>query len=278
MSRARKKQKQQVVSQTLAAISRFSMIEDKSRVLVALSGGKDSSLLAYLLRDIATWHGKAFSLSAINVKTDITCGGCARESGIREFAKSIDLPLEISRIRIRDRLAEGQEPDCFICSWNRRKAIFQYATSHGFDRVAFGHHQDDFVETALMNLFYNGEFASMAPRQEMFGGRLTIIRPLLFVPEKSIVSLVNMLGFSWSQCMCPYGERSKRVWVKNFLREAEKETKDIKGNIFRSALEKMRTMEGGFTPKRRPNMETAGASGMGLPGGMRGAKDRRMQK
>jgi tRNA(Ile)-lysidine synthase TilS/MesJ len=255
MRRIHKKQKQHIVSQMLGAISKFSLIEDGCRVLVALSGGKDSSLLAYLLRDISNWYDKSFSLAAITVKTDVTCGGCARESRIREFAKSIDLPLEVARIRIRERLNEGQEPDCFVCSWNRRKAIFEYATSMGFNRVAFGHHRDDFAETALMNLFFNGEFASMAPRQVMFKGKLTIIRPLLFVPERRIVDMVDKLGFAYSACMCPYGEKSKRQWVKNFLKDAEKDAKNIKTNIFRSALEKMLTMEGGFTPKGRPNLE-----------------------
>lgn len=255
MNRAYKRQKQQIVTQMLKAISSFSLIEEGNRILIALSGGKDSSLLAYMLRDFSRWYEKPFTLAAVNIKTDITCRGCAKEQNIRDFAGSIDIPLEVRKIKIREVLKEGQEPDCFLCSWNRRKAIFQYATEGGFNKIAFGHHRDDFAETALMNLFYCGDFVSMAPRQVMFDGKFSIIRPLLFVPEKRIKAMVHRLGIICSPCLCPYGETSKRNWIKNFLKDTERESTQIKTNIFRSALSRILEMEGGFTPKRRQKSE-----------------------
>ncbi len=248
-----KKQKKHIVSQMLKAISRYSLIEENDRVLVALSGGKDSSLLLYMLKDFSSWYKNPFALSALNIKTDLTCGGCGREETMREFVSSMHVPFKVKRIRIRDSLREGQGPNCFLCSWNRRKAIFTHAAEGGFTKVAFGHHMDDFAETALLNLFYSGEFASMAPRQSMFEDTFSIIRPFMFIPEKKIFSMALKLSLSFSPCRCPYGERSKRKWIKDLLRDAERETKEIKGNIFRGALEKMSLMEGGFTPKNRPN-------------------------
>ncbi len=249
--RGLKRQKKNITSLMLKAIKEFSLIEEGDRVLIALSGGKDSSLLTYMLRELSVWYEEKFELFAVNVKTDLTCGGCARESVIRSFAGSLGVPLEVIRTTIRDKLKEGQKPDCFICSWNRRKMIFNFAAERGFNKIAFGHHMDDFVETALLNLFFTGDFASMFPKQEMFRGKIFLIRPLMYVPEKKIVSLVNKLGITHSACRCPYGEKSRRKWVKEFLKTAEKENRQIKTNIFRSALAKIREGGNGFSPKRR---------------------------
>ncbi|RMG60603.1 MAG: tRNA 2-thiocytidine biosynthesis protein TtcA [Deltaproteobacteria bacterium] len=248
-----KRQKKHVTSLTLKAVREFSLIEEGDRVLIALSGGKDSSLLTEILRDFTRWFEPPFHLEAVNVKTDLTCGGCARESLIREFAASRQVPLEVLRITIRDKLEPGQEPDCFICAWNRRKAIFNYAAERGFTKIAFGHHLDDVVETALLNLFFTGEFAPMFPKQEMFGGKIYIIRPFLYVPEKKILSLVNKLGIRHSACRCPYGEKSRRKWVKNLVASLEKENRHVKRNIFRHALKIIRQGGTGFAPKRRKN-------------------------
>ncbi len=248
-----KRQKKHIVSQMLKAILRYSLIEEGDRVLVALSGGKDSSLLCYMLNDFSKWFEKKFEIEALNIKTDLTCGGCSKIETLETFTDGLDISLHVESVEIRSALAEGQEPNCFICSWNRRKAIFQHAAGNQFTKIAFGHHRDDFAETALLNLFFSGEFASMAPRQSMFGGTFSIIRPLMFLPEKKILSMARKLSLSFSPCRCPYGERSKRKWIKDFLRNAEKDTREIKTNIFRGALEKMATMEEGFTPKNRPN-------------------------
>jgi tRNA 2-thiocytidine biosynthesis protein TtcA len=213
------------------AISDYRIIEDGDRILVAVSGGKDSLTMLRLLNERKKWAPVKYELIAMHVETDFRCGGCVHTKALKEFFGKEGVKYRFGRIRVRGK--DGRV-SCFWCSWNRRKALFTAADRLKCNKVALGHHKDDIVETLLLNLFYHGEFSAMNPRQELFGGKVTIIRPLCYVEEKSLKRFARESGFPSQVCRCPNSQDSKRRMMKGFVRKVERGCAHAKTNIFRS--------------------------------------------
>ena len=112
--------------------------------------------------------------------------------------------------------------------------MFETALRLGCTKLAFGHHMDDIIETTLLNLFFQGEFSSMNPKQELFKGKITLIRPLAYVEEKAILKFSKELDFPHHKCACPNAITSKRAKIKNIIKDLAKTCPDIRKNIFRS--------------------------------------------
>jgi tRNA 2-thiocytidine biosynthesis protein TtcA len=215
------------------AIGDYGLIGDGDKILVAVSGGKDSLTLLKLLKEIQGWAPVKFELFAAHVMTDFRCGGSAHEDALADIFKKMDIEYVFKEVKVLD---ENGEASCFWCSWNRRKTLFEIADELGCNKVALGHHKDDIVETTLINLLYKGEISTMNPCQEMFGGKITIIRPLCYVEEKTIKKFAKENKFPEQLCKCPFGKDSKRQYVKKLIRETEKSTPrlNVKTNIFKS--------------------------------------------
>ncbi len=215
------------------AIAEHGLIKDNDRILVAVSGGKDSLTLLTLLKKIQGWAPVRFELVAIHIKTDFKCGGCVHEERLTDFFSRIDVEYIFSDIKVLD---EKGHTSCFWCSWNRRKAFFETAEKLGCNKIALGHHKDDIVETLLLNMIYNSEISAMNPYQEMFGGKLAIIRPLCYVEESLIKQFAGESGFPEQLCQCPFGGSSRRKYIKEFIRQTARLTPkvNIKSNIFNS--------------------------------------------
>jgi len=212
------------------AIADYQLIEDKDRILVAVSGGKDSLALLYLLNERRKWAPVDYELVAMHVETDYDCSSSNRKK-LKKFFESCSVKYHFEKIKIRD---GDRENSCFWCSWNRRKALFLAAGRFKCNKVALGHHRDDIIETLLLNIFYHGEFAAMNPRQELFKGKITIIRPLCHVEEKATRKFAKEMRFPVDTEACPAAEASKRRMMKNFISDVEKGCKHVKTNIFRS--------------------------------------------
>lgn len=215
------------------AISDHGLIQNGDRILVAVSGGKDSLTMLSLLNHIKSWAPVKFDLFAVHIKTDFHCGSCVHDKVLTDIFEKMDIGYRFSDVKVLD---EEGKTTCFWCSWNKRKALFMTADELGFNKVALGHHKDDIAETMLMNLIYKGEISAMNPCQEMFGGEITIIRPLCYVEENIIKEFSKESGFPEQLCKCPFGENSRRKYIKNFIRETESQTPQInvKTNIFKS--------------------------------------------
>ena len=130
-----------------------------------------------------------------------------------------------------------QHPDlnCFWCAWNRRKILFRYAQANGFNKIAFGHHLDDIVETILLNQFFKGELSAMCPKQAIFDGKLTLIRPLAYENESMIRTFSKGAGIGGlGGCRCPVSGHTQRAAIKKIITEMEKVTPSLKINIFNS--------------------------------------------
>jgi len=214
------------------AIGDYNMIAEGDKIAVAVSGGKDSISLLHILRDRLKRAPIKFEFMAVHIDFEFTDFNPEK---LIAYLQKEGFPYWVEKV---DSLKEQryEDIDCFWWSWNRRKAIFQLCDRLGFSKIAFGHHMDDIVETIILNQFYRGEIGAMRPRQELFGGKLTIIRPLAYEREEMMVRLSEQLGLEsiGGQSKCAREEDSHRLMIKKMLKEFERENPNVVKNIFGS--------------------------------------------
>lgn len=215
------------------AINQFKMITDGDKVLVGVSGGKDSLTLLKVLRDRKKWVPIDYEIKAVHVTTDYDTHPREKRKKLEEFFKDVGCDYVFKEISIAEKNRKGM-PDCFWCSWNRRKAIFETAAELGFKKVAFGHHKDDVVETILMNMIYNGEISGLNPVQSLFKGEIVIVRPLIFLEEKETAKYARECALPVVKTTCPRNDDSRRAVIREIVARLAKEKQDIKSNIVRS--------------------------------------------
>jgi tRNA 2-thiocytidine biosynthesis protein TtcA len=215
------------------AIHRYGLIQEGDRILVGVSGGKDSLTLLTLLSERAKRVPIHYDLLAVHVDLGFESSGAEM---LKEFfeAKKIAYHIEPTRIAELANGPDNRENPCFLCSWERRKRVFSLAQRFGCNKVAFGHHKDDIIETLLLNIFYSAEISTMLPVQPLFHGKITLIRPLALLEERKIERFAKEMGLPYFPCECPASGRSKRKKVKEWIGALEKENRRIKGNIFRA--------------------------------------------
>ncbi len=212
------------------AMTDYKMVEDGDKILVAVSGGKDSISLLRILEYRRTFVPVKYDLIAVHIDMGYRC---VQPELLREYFKKNGYKYCIKKVNIlkgKDRSSIS----CFWCSWNRRKALFDLADKFGCNKVAMGHHKDDIIETILLNLFFNGEISAMAPKQELFKGKITIIRPLAYVEEKELVRFGRSSGFPHPKCSCPNSPKSQRAKIGDIIEGLEKVCPQVKTNIFKS--------------------------------------------
>lgn len=212
------------------AIMDYGMIADGDKIAVAVSGGKDSLTLLRVLHDRKAFVPIKYDLVAVHIDLGYPC---QHPKILAEYFKKLGVEYHIEKVDILQGKTR-KDITCFWCSWNRRKALFQAADRLGCSKVALGHHKDDIVETILLNLFFQGEISAMVPKQELFKGKITIIRPLSYVEESMIVKFAKSADFYHEKCACPNSLTSKRTKITNIIRELEKVCPEVKTNIFKS--------------------------------------------
>ena len=208
----------------------YAMLADGDRIAVAVSGGKDSLTLLRLLHDRKQFTPIKYDLLAVHV--DLGYPGYNVKDLTSHFRK-IGVKYHIERVGLF-KGKKTRDVSCFWCSWNRRKALFQAAYRFGCNKVALGHHKDDIIETVLLNLFFHGEISAMSAKQELFKGKIILIRPLAYVEEDMIKRFAKEQGFSKQECKCPNHDNTQRACVGEIIRGVKKICPDVKTNIFRS--------------------------------------------
>ena len=214
------------------AIGDYDLIRKNDKILVAVSGGKDSLTMLKLLKERERWSPVKYKIVAAHIKTDFTCSMCSNSNALKKIFKDMQVEHVFKKIKVLDK---NNKTTCFWCSWNRRKALFEIANSLKCNKVALGHHKDDIIETTLLNMLFQGEFSSMNPRQELFKGKIVIIRPLCYVYEKLTEKFAKENGFHSQICQCLNSRDSRRKYIKDFIADIEKKTVGVKTNIFNSA-------------------------------------------
>lgn len=211
-------------------ITDYSMISKGDKIAVAVSGGKDSMALLKILKERQKFVPVKYELLAIHVDLGFPKSFAAK---VNSFCKKLGVACHIEK---RDELSKIKRKDinCFWCSWNRRKALFETANRLGYRKIAMGHHKDDIAQTILMNMFFQGEISAMGPNQEMFKGLLRIIRPFVYVDESLIKRYVRESKIPHINCRCPRATVSSRNKVAAVIGDMGKICPEIKTNIFNS--------------------------------------------
>lgn len=210
-------------------IREHNLLEDGDRLLLGLSGGKDSMIMLELLADrikAFPFHVEMFAVHI--VPEDI--GYEVDLDYIKKFAIGLEVDLKI--IRIRPDLEKSDKSACFICSWERRKAIFDYGKELNCNKLAFGHHRDDALQTFMMNLLYHGSISSLPYSLSMFEGRVKLIRPLMDIWEQELINFSKFRKFDAVSKYCPHENLSKRNYTKNLIDEISKSYPASRINMF----------------------------------------------
>lgn len=212
------------------AIWDYRMVKEGDRVLIAVSGGKDSLSLLRIMKERARFVPIDYEIIACYV--DMGFQWVDKDVLKQHFEKE-EIPYVIAPPP--DEWKGDSEPfSCFWCSWNRRKSLFDIAHEMSCTKIAFAHHMDDIIETMLLNLFFQGEIGTMQPYQEMFNGKLAIIRPLAYIEEKELARLAARLNLPVIASQCPHSYTSKRRLMKGLIEELKKHNRNVKKNILRS--------------------------------------------
>ena len=217
------------------AIADYAMIGDGDRVMVCLSGGKDSWTLLDMLRQLQARAPIRFELLAVHLDQkqpgyDATV--------MPAYLRRLGIPFHIieqDTFSVVQRLVPEGRTQCSLCSRLRRGALYDYAANHGQTRIALGHHRDDIVETLFLNLFHQGRLKAMPPKLRSDDGRNVVIRPLAYCSESDIADYASMRSFPIIPCdLCGSQENLQRKNVKSMLAEWERQSPGRIENIFRA--------------------------------------------
>lgn len=217
------------------ALVDYSMISDNDNILVALSGGKDSLCLLEFLAERQRIYKPRFNIEAVHVRMD----NIHYESDttyLEKFARECNVKLHFLNTAFQQK-ESSKKPACFLCSWYRRKAIFGFACSHGFNKVAFGHHMDDIIHTVMLNELFQGTFATMPAVLKMQRMPLTAIRPLCLTNENDIKEYAQLREYMKQKKLCPFEKVSNREAMRKIFEKIENINPEARYSIWH-ALEK----------------------------------------
>jgi len=221
----------------IKAVKEYELIEVGDKIAVAISGGKDSLLLAKLFQQLHRFSEVPFSLEFISMNP-----GFNKENleNLELNCKLLNIPIKIRKsnvFHVANKLSSDNP--CYMCARMRRGFLYNFAKEEGCNKLALGHHFDDVVETTLLNIFYGSQFKTMVPKIEAENFlNMELIRPLVLIKESDIIRFTNNAGLKTMSCGCDVARLelgSKRKEMKNLLKEMEKNNPNASMSIFNSA-------------------------------------------
>lgn len=224
---------QKILGYMRKAIQEFDLIHDGDRIAVGVSGGKDSLVLLKGLAMLRNFIGIEYDIVAITLDPGFN-GEPGDYSSVAEMCKEMEIPYVLRQTHIGEIVFNiRKEPNpCSLCARMRRGALHNIAKEYGCNKIALGHHYDDAVETFMMNLFNEGRIGCFAPKSYLSRKDITLIRPLVFAPEKEIRKACNRSGMTIVKSICPADGVTSRQSTKETLRKMEKEDKGVTQRIF----------------------------------------------
>ena len=207
------------------------MIADGDRIAVGISGGKDSLTLLYALSGLRRFYPKKFELAALTVDLGFDQYDL---SEIRQLCKSFDVEYHVIKTKIGEFVFEERKESspCALCAKMRKGALNDYAKQIGCNKVAYAHHMDDIIETMFLSMFYEGQFYSFDTVNHLERSGITVIRPLMYVPEANVIGFLHKYHLPLVKNPCPADGETKREYVKQLVRQINLENPGVKIRIF----------------------------------------------
>ena len=215
------------------AVKRYGMIQEGDRIVVGVSGGKDSMALLWGMKELSKFYPKRFEVLALMV--DLGFGfqsGDERE--VWAYCKKMGVELEVVRTQIGKIVMEERKEKnpCSLCAKMRKGALVERVLLMGGNKIAYAHHKDDFVETMLLSLLFQGRFYAFPPVTEFEDTKLTVIRPMMLVEEGQIKGFCKRYQVPVMKNVCPVDGKTKRAYVKELLSKMQKEHPEVKERMF----------------------------------------------
>lgn len=205
------------------------MLDKGDRILVGLSGGKDSLTLVAHLTYLQKRFQIPFDFEALHIQADFA--GCGTPPDFLGWVETWGVKTHVLPVAIQGRLKPGERLNCWWCSTQRRTELLQFARTHGFSKVALGHHLDDIVETLFMNMAFKAKISAMLPVMRYDRYSAVIIRPLAYVSVDQIIRYAREQGFLHQAQVCPFGKNSLRLKVRESLRVLSQAAPHVKENL-----------------------------------------------
>ena len=222
---------QKILGYMRKAIDNYNMIEDGDKIAVALSGGKDSITMLMGFKNLQRFYPKKFDIIAVTINPGFEVFNV---DFLEKLCKDLDVPFIVENGHMQEIVFDirNEKNPCSLCANIRRGMLNSIAIREGCNKIAVGHNEDDVLETFLMNLFYAGSINTFAPISYMDRSKITLIRPLIYAPEKYIRSFVKRNNIQVMPKACPMDGYSKREDMKNFLLTIQKDIPHIRANLY----------------------------------------------
>ena len=222
---------QRILSYMRKAIEEYNMIEENDKIAICLSGGKDSITLLHAFKALQRFYPKKFELIAISINPGFEFFDTTL---LQNLCDNLEIPLFIEKTHAKEIVFDirKEKNPCSLCANLRRGAINSIAVREGCIKIALGHNQDDVLETFLLNLFYTGSIGTFSPVSHMDRTGITLIRPLVYTPEKETKRFVKKNNLTVMPKVCPMDGTSKREDMRLMIFSLQKNIPMIRANLF----------------------------------------------
>lgn len=226
---------QKLLSLVRQAVQDYEMIQTGDRIAVGVSGGKDSLTLLTALKELSKFYPRSFEVCAVSVDLGF---GNTDYTEIRRFCEKLQVEFsvvstQISRIVMEER---KEKNPCALCAKLRKGALVNCVQELSCNKIAYGHHKDDFVETMLLSLLFQGQFYAFPPVTWFEDTRLTVLRPLMLVEEAQVKGFCSRYQIPVMKSACPVDGRTKRAYVKGLLAQMQREHPGAKERMFHAIM------------------------------------------
>lgn len=227
--------RQKLLSLIRQAIEDYHMIEEGDKIAVGVSGGKDSLTLLYAMKLLQGFYPKKFELYAITCNVGFEG---MNFSGVADFCKNLKVPYEQVDTKIAEIVFEENKNarPCSLCAKLRKGAMYKRLGELGINKIAYAHNKDDFIETALMSLIYEGRFYAFPPVTVLPEVGVTVIRPMMYVAEKGVANFVRDQGIKVVKNTCPVDGSTKREYAKQLMEQINRDNPGAKDRMMHAIV------------------------------------------